>query len=122
VFRFLLTQPGGLDPAYYEDAYQWQLMDQIFDGPPDRDLAEAQRLLVAAGHPGGKGLPFVDFWANHGNPAMKAASAVIARNPGEIGIRVRERSAPRGRVPACRGHQDGAALHAHLGRRHARPR
>ncbi len=61
---------------------------------PERDLEQARRALAEAGHPEGKGLPAVDFWANHGNPVMKAVSAVIARNLGEIGIRVRERSAP----------------------------
>jgi ABC-type transport system substrate-binding protein len=32
VFRFALTEPRGLDPAFSEDAYQWLLIDQIFDG------------------------------------------------------------------------------------------
>src|SRR5262245_6270271 len=35
--RFLLTEPRSLDPAQYEDAYQWQLMEQIFEGLVDFD-------------------------------------------------------------------------------------
>jgi len=35
--RFVSTEPRSLDPAYYEDAYQWQLMEQIFEGLVDFD-------------------------------------------------------------------------------------
>src|SRR5262249_27962323 len=35
--RFMLTEPRSLDPADYEDAYQWQLMEQIFEGLVDFD-------------------------------------------------------------------------------------
>jgi len=27
-----MTRPPGLDPAFSEDAYQWQLMEEVFDG------------------------------------------------------------------------------------------
>lgn len=36
-FRFSITRPKGLDPALSEDAYQWQLTEEIFDGLVDLD-------------------------------------------------------------------------------------
>jgi peptide/nickel transport system substrate-binding protein/oligopeptide transport system substrate-binding protein len=67
--------------------------DGIAGGGPtslavDRDLPAARRLLAEAGHPGGAGLPAIDFWANRGNPAMKNAAEVVARNVGEMGLRI----------------------------------
>ncbi len=60
---------------------------------PDRDPEEARRLLAAAGHANGAGLPVIDFWANQGNPAMKGAAGVVTRNLEEVGFRIRERTA-----------------------------
>jgi len=59
---------------------------------PDRDLAAARQLLAAAGHPEGRDLPALDFWANRSNPSVRAVAAAVARNLGEIGVHVRERT------------------------------
>jgi oligopeptide transport system substrate-binding protein len=63
---------------------------------PDRDVAEARRVLEAAGYPAGRGLPPLDFWANRGSPSTKGAADAITKNLEEVGFQVRERTAPWG--------------------------
>ena len=60
---------------------------------PERDLAEARRLLAEAERPGGRGLRVLDFWANRASPPTRAVAEAIGRNLAEVGLRVRHRAA-----------------------------
>lgn len=60
---------------------------------PERDVAAARRVLAEAGHPEGRGLPELDLWANRNSDWVRRTAAVVARNLGEIGVKVRERTA-----------------------------
>jgi oligopeptide transport system substrate-binding protein len=58
----------------------------------ERSVEQARRLLVDSGHPGGAGLPMIDLWANLTSPSVQATADTVARNLGEVGIKVRERT------------------------------
>jgi peptide/nickel transport system substrate-binding protein/oligopeptide transport system substrate-binding protein len=60
---------------------------------PERDVAAARRVLAQAGHAEGRGLPRIDLWANRNSDWVRRTAEVVARNLGEIGVAVRERTA-----------------------------
>lgn len=64
------------------------------DLAPERDLDAARQLLAKAGHPGGRGLAVLDLWANRNSAWVRRTADVLARNLGEIGLTVRERTVP----------------------------
>jgi ABC-type transport system substrate-binding protein len=61
---------------------------------PERSLDEARRLLAEAGHADGRGLGVVDLWANGASPPTRNVAEAIAKNLGQVGIRVQLRTAP----------------------------
>ncbi len=59
---------------------------------PERDLAEARRVLADAGHPGGRGLQPLELWTDHDSVLSQGSVAAVVKNLVEVGIPVKDRS------------------------------
>ena len=59
---------------------------------PDRDVVEARRILADAGHRDGRGLQPLELWTDQDSVLAQGSMSVVARNLGEVGIPVRDRS------------------------------